>query len=115
MKLAGRILTSLALLGLFAAPLCADVIPTRYAEKSDAHQRVESTLADAGLSAADAHVSAGRLTVEEAAHFAGQTDMHLAGDGEIWAGQANMLYWEWVIGAGYLAVGLMGLLIVSRH
>ena len=113
MKLASRILAPLALLGLFAAPLCADVIPTRYPSKSDAHQKVEKALTNSGLSAADAQNRAGRLTVQEAAHFAGQAEFHPAGQ-ELWAGQSDNLWWEWIGGGAFLVASLIAISLVDQ-
>ena len=113
MKLVGRILAPLALLGLFAAPLCADVIPTRYPSKSNAHQKVEETLTNSGLSAADAQNRVGRLTVKEAAHFASQTEFHPAGQ-EIWAGQSDNLWWEWIGGIVFLGAAVVAISLVDQ-
>jgi hypothetical protein len=109
MLFASRLVVALALSGLFAAPLCADIIPSRYAAKSDAREKVQARLTDLGVDGPDARVRALRLTEEEALYFARHTERVQFSGQEMWAGQADNLWWETIGGAFWLIVGLFAI------
>ncbi len=98
-----RLLGALFAATLFSAPLRADVIPTRYASDSGAQAKVESRLAELGFAAEDARLKAARLGDAEASYFAQAPErLQLVGQ-EIWGGQSDNLWWEWVLGFVALA------------
>ncbi len=97
-----RLAVAMAVVGIFAGPLAADVVPTRYAADSGAKQAVEARLASAGVDAELAKGRAQRLTEEEAAYFAADAHrMQLVGQ-EMWGGQSDNLWWEWLFGIATL-------------
>ncbi len=99
MVLVARVVVALAVAGFFAAPLCADVIPTRYGTDSGAAPKVEARLAELGLDAPTAQAHALQLTDGEASYFAWNPErLQLAGSQEIWAGQSDNFWWEWLFG-----------------
>jgi hypothetical protein len=98
-----RAVVTLALLGFLGGPLAADVIPARYASESGAKKAVESALASAGVEAPLAQARAPRLTEEEAAFFAADGRRVQVVGQEMWAGQSDNLWWEWLGGIGLLA------------
>jgi hypothetical protein len=101
-----RIAFALALTGLFCGPLAADVVPTRYAGPSDAKQAVQAKLSAAGIDADLAHARAVRLTDDEAAFFAADPHRIQVVGQEMWGGQSDNLWWEWVFGiAALVGVG----------
>ena len=103
-----RLVAALLVGTLFSGPLYADVIPTQYPSKSDAKVKVESRLTDLGFGAEDARVRAARLDDAQASYFAERPErLQLVGQ-EIWGGQSDNLWWEWVLGLTTLAgVGFM--------
>lgn len=103
---ASRLLVALAVLGLFAQPLCADVIPSRRAaDATDSSKTVESRLVQLGLSADAAKEQVSKLTVDQTKYFAANADrIQLVGQGENWGGQSDNLWWEWVFGIGMLVI-----------
>ncbi len=102
MILASRIVVAMAVVGLFSAPLYADVIPTRRAEASDAAQKVQGRLVQLGLTQEQALGQAQHLTDREAAYFAQNPDrVQIAGQ-EPFGGQSDNLWWEWVFGGAAL-------------
>jgi hypothetical protein len=103
MHWACRVVVALAAAGLVAPAAFADVIPTRRAEPSDSARKVEARLVELGTSPQAAADQAGSLTSRECAYFARDLNrVQLAGQ-EIWGGQSDNLWWEWVFGLGALA------------
>lgn len=108
-----RAVVALALMGFFAGPLAADVIPLSYASESGAKRTVESKLAASGVDAGLAKARAARLTEEEAAYFAADAQrVQLVGQ-EMWGGQSDNLWWEWLGGLGFLAIAVGGIAIFA--
>jgi len=102
MVLVARVVVALAMAGLFAAPLYADVIPTRYGTDSGAAPKVEARLGELGLEAQNARTHVRQLTENEAAYFAANpARLQLAGQ-EMFGGQSDNLWWEWLFGAAAL-------------
>lgn len=90
---------SLAVLALHLAlvPVFADVIPSKYDEKSPAaRQAVQQRLQELGASPASAEARIKSLSPDQVAYFAESPDrIQMAGS----------LYWyEWLIGAGVLVL-----------
>jgi hypothetical protein len=106
MILASRLVVALAVAGLFCAPLHADVIPSRRAAESagGASRAVESRLIGLGADAEGARAEVDRLTDAETAYFAAAPERIQAVGQEIWAGQSNNLWWEWIGGIALLTV-----------
>lgn len=103
MIMATRVVVALAVAGFFSLPLCADVIPTRYESGSEAAQKMESRLAELGMDARVAGLHARQLTEEETAYFTEQpARLQMAGQ-EIFGGQSDNFWWEWLFGAAALA------------
>jgi len=103
MVLASRLILAMAVVGLFAAPLRADVIPSRRAESTDASQKVQGRLVQLGLTPDQAVGQAQQLTDREAAYFAqNPSRVQIAGQ-EPFGGQSDNLWWEWVFGIAALA------------
>ena len=103
MVFVSRVVVALALAGVFAGPLYADVIPSRRSDATDAAQKVQGRLQELGLSRDAALSHSQQLTDHEAAFFAQNPDrVQIAGQ-EIWAGQTDLLWWEWVFGIAALA------------
>ena len=99
-----RLIVALASAGLFTAPLCADVLPTRRIdETSGSAARVEARMVELGVSADAARAQAGQLTGSEAAYFARSPErIQLVGQNAaagVYGGTADNLWWEWVGGA----------------
>lgn len=114
MLLASRLLAALVVAGLFAAPIYADVIPSRHPTKSDAGGKVQARLVELGLPAAEAKRHADELTSDEAALFAANPDrLQLAGQ-EMWAGQSTNLWWEWVFGIISLGASVWTIMWFTR-
>jgi hypothetical protein len=90
------ILCLLALHGTLV-PCLADVIPSRRAEKNPAAEGVvKARLVELGATAAEAERQVGQLTARELGYFAQEPSRIQA---------AGALYWyEWLLGAGFLAV-----------
>jgi hypothetical protein len=90
---------SLAVLALHLAlvPVLADVIPSKYDEKSPAaRQAVQQRLEELGASPAAAEARIKVLSPDQVAYFAESPERIQA---------AGSLYWyEWLIGAGFLAI-----------
>jgi hypothetical protein len=112
----GRVVVSMAAAGFFASPLRADVIPSQYASTSDAKSKVQARLAQMGVSEESAKLSSKRLTEEEAAYFAyNPSRVQLVGQ-EAWAGQADIFWWEWLLGlAALVGVGAWIYLAYNVH
>ncbi len=103
MVLVTRAVVAVAAAAFLAAPLCADVIPTRYGSESGDAAKVESRLTELGVEAAKARDHAMQLTDEEAAYFAWDTArIQPAGCQEIFGGQSDNLWWEWLFGLAAL-------------
>lgn len=97
-----RLAVAFALAGVFCGPLAADVVPTRYASESGAKAAVEAKLIRSGVDAPSAQARAARLSEAEAAFFAADAQrIQLVGQ-EMWGGQSDNLWWEWVFGIGTL-------------
>ena len=103
MAFASRFLVALAVTGLLSAPLYADVIPSQYSSKSEAKATVQSRLTEMGLKSEDAKLRAQRLTEDEAAYFAQNTNRIQVVGQEPFGGQTDLLWWEWVFGIAALA------------
>lgn len=102
MIFASRVVVALAVAGIFSAPLYADVIPSRRSDASDAAQKVQGRLQELGLSRDAALAHSQQLTDREATFFAENPDrVQIAGQ-EMWAGQTDLLWWEWVLGIAAL-------------
>ena len=112
---ASRLLVALALVGLFVQPLYADVIPTRRAgESKESSQKVQSRLVDLGMTADAAKDQVSQLTAEQTKYFAGNPDrIQLVAQAENFGGQSDNLWWEWVFGIAFLAVGVGVIIIVA--
>jgi hypothetical protein len=112
-----RLLVALAVAGLFAQPLYADVIPTRRAaDTSDSSKKVESRLTGLGLSADAAKDQVQKLTDEQTRYFAASPDrIQLVGQGENWGGQSDNLWWEWIFGIVALAAAGAVILIAVHN
>jgi hypothetical protein len=109
---ASRLLVAFAVTGLLAHPLYADVIPTRRAgDTTESSKKVQSRLVDLGLSADAAKDQVLKLTEEQTKYFAASPDrIQLVGQGEVWGGQSDNLWWEWVFGIAALAAA--GVIII---
>jgi len=112
---ASRLLVALALVGLFAQPLYADVIPTRRAgDAKESSQKVQSRLVELGMTADAAKDQVQQLTVEQTKYFAGNPGrIQLVGQAENFGGQSDNMWWEWVFGLAFLAVGVGVIIIVA--
>jgi hypothetical protein len=97
-----RLAVALALGGLFCGPLAADVVPTRYASESGAKETVQARLAASGVDADLAKARVKRLTDDEAAFFAADAQRVQIVGQEMWGGQSDNLWWEWLFGIGAL-------------
>lgn len=113
MILASRLLVALAVTGVFAAPLGADVVPSQYASSPESKAKVQSRLTEMGLPSAEARNRAARLTEDEAAYFAlNPARLQVVGRQEMWGGQSDNFWWEWVGGA--LALAGVALFLATR-
>jgi hypothetical protein len=102
MQLVCRSLVALAVAGFLAGPLYADVIPSRREAQSDAADKVQARLVEMGLTADAARAHARELTAGELSYFA-QNPHRLQWAGqELWAGQSDNFWWEWLFGIGAL-------------
>jgi hypothetical protein len=102
MVFVARVVVALSVFGFFAAPLYADVIPTRYGTDSGAAPKVEARLSELGVDAGKARVLANQLTENEASYFAwNPARLQLAGQ-ENFGGQSDNFWWEWLFGAAAL-------------
>lgn len=102
-----RFLVALAVVGLFAQPLYADVLPSRRASDTakDSAQKVQTRLVDLGVTADAAKDQVQKLTVDQTRYFADNPDrVQLVGQGENFGGQSDNMWWEWVFGIGMIAV-----------
>jgi hypothetical protein len=87
---------------LFCAPLAADVVPSSYPEASPAKAGLETRLTELGVAADTAHERVARLSPEQAAYLAADpARVQLVGQ-EMFAGQSNNLWWEWIGGIAAL-------------
>lgn len=112
MVIAGRLLVALAVAGMVAPRAWADVIPTTCPERTEAQEKVQARLAQIGLPPAEAEARAASLSPEEAAYFSSDPSrLQAAGRQEIWAGQSDNLWWEWLFGAAALG-GAVALIVV---
>ena len=99
-----RAVFTLALTGLFCGPLAADVIPAQYASPSGPKKTLEIKLTASGMDAQMAKARVQRLTDEEAAFFAEDARRVQIVGQEMWGGQSDNLWWEWIGGIGFLVV-----------
>ena len=108
MIFACRLVVALALGGLVCPPLYADVIPSRRASEAgdSSAKKVESRLIELGVKADSARNEVRHLTSAETRYFAQSPErLQLVGqESEMWAGQSNNLWWEWIGGIALLAV-----------
>lgn len=112
MVAAGRLVVALAFVGFLAGPLFADVIPSQHATKSDDGAKVQARLVELGVSADEARLRAARLTDEQAAYFARDTDrIRFVGQSEPFAGQSDNFSEEWIFGI----VALTGAFVALIH
>ena len=104
-----RLLAVLAVAALAAQPLYADVIPTRRAgDSSDSSKKVQSRLVELGLTAEDAKGQVQKLTDDQTKYFANSPQrVQLVGQ-EIFGGQSDNLWWEWIFGI----VALVGAVLI---
>lgn len=116
MILASRLLVAMAVVGLFSAPLYADVIPTRRAAAdADATQKVQGRLVQLGLTQDQALGQAQQLTDREAAYFAQNPDRVQIVGQEPFGGQSDNLWWEWVFGSATLVAAIVvGIYLTSN-
>lgn len=114
MVLASRLLVAAAVAGLVVPPAWADVIPTQHAEESDAPAKVEARLAHLGVAAGEARERAASLSPEAAAYFAQDTNRLQAAGQEMWGGQSDNLWWEWLFGAAMLGGSIAALVVISN-
>jgi len=100
----GRLLVAVALAGLFAPSVYADVIPTRRAgDTTESAQKVEGRLVQLGVTSTAAKEQIQKLTDDQTHYFAGNPErIQLVGQ-ENWGGQSDNLWWEWVLGIAALA------------
>ena len=102
MVLLSRLAVAMAFAGFLCGPLAADVVPTRYPSESGAKQAVQARLAASGVDAELAKGRAQRLSEDEADYFAADAQrMQLVGQ-EMWGGQSDNLWWEWLFGIATL-------------
>jgi hypothetical protein len=113
MVILSRAVFTLALTGLFCGPLAADVVPSQYASASGPKKTLETQLTASGMDVQTAHARVQRLTEEEAAFFAEDARRVQIVGQEMWAGQSDNLWWEWVGGLGFLAVACAGIAIFA--
>jgi hypothetical protein len=91
---------------VFAAPACADVVPARKAKADRDAAKVEERLVSLGAGETEAKSSAGSLTPSELKYFAADTARcQPVGQQDMFAGQTVNMWWESVVGAGFLALG----------
>lgn len=98
-----RFVVAMAVAGFLSQPLYADVIPSRRSDTTDAAGKVQGRLMELGLTRDAAASHTQQLTESEAAYFAQNPDRVQFVGQEIWAGQADLLWWEWVFGIAALA------------
>ena len=112
---ASRLLVALALVGLFVQPLYADVIPTRRAgDAKESSQKIQTRLVELGMTADAAKDQVSQLNVDQTKYFAGNPDrIQLVAQAENFGGQSDNLWWEWVFGIAFLAVGVGVIIIVA--
>jgi hypothetical protein len=105
-QILSRLLVGLLIAAVLAGPVWADVIPTQYASPSGSQAKVEARLSELGFAPAEARLRAERLTDDQAAYFAHDPErLQLVGQ-EMWGGQSDNLWWEWVFGiAALVGVG----------
>ncbi len=115
MVLASRLLVAVAVAGLFATPIYADIIPTQHAPESKAKETVRHQLVNLGETTQAARDCAARLTEKEAAFFAQDPGrVQVVGQAEMWAGQTDLLWWEWVFGILALAGSIFAIAWATR-
>jgi hypothetical protein len=114
MVLTSRCLVALAVAGLLVAPVYADVVPSQYASKSAAKETVQGKLTDMGLNASEASARAARLMESEATYLAGDDHRLQVVGQEMFGGQSDNLWWEWVLGIGAMA-GAAGVLVLYAN
>jgi len=102
MHLVSRSVVALAAAALFSGPLYADVIPSRRAAGTDDADKVQARLVDLGVAADAARAQARELTSAELAYFAQNPDRLQRAGQEIFGGQSDNFWWEWVFGIGAL-------------
>jgi hypothetical protein len=105
MRIVNRLAALLAL-GVFAAPLYADVVPARKAKADKDAAAVETRLVDLGVDSAAAKASAERLTPSELRFFAADTGrLQPVGQQDMFSGQTVNMWYESLGGAALLAGG----------
>jgi hypothetical protein len=97
---------ALLALGVFGAPLYADVVPARKAKADKDAAAVENRLVDLGVDAAAAKASAEKLTPSELRFFAADTArLQPVGQQDMFSGQTVNMWYESIGGAALLAGG----------
>lgn len=109
-----RLVVALAVCSLFCAPLAADVIPSRYADASPARASLEQRLEGLGVASDAAKARVARLSAEETIFFASDERRVQVVGQEMWAGQSNNLWWEWLGGLAALGGVAFGAYVFGR-
>jgi hypothetical protein len=107
-----RAVVAFSLSVLLCGPLAADVIPSGYSAKNPAKESVQARLVELGVDAATARDRVQRLSADEAAYLAADPNRVQIVGQEIWAGQSNNFWWEWLFGAAAV-VGAVVLIWVT--
>lgn len=102
MKLVRRLVVTASVFALLATSVHADVIPSTYKNESESRTKVEAKFTEMGLKSQTAHLRAQGMTDEEAAYFADDVQRIQVSGQEIWAGQTDMLWYEWIGGLAAL-------------
>ncbi len=89
---------------VFCAPLCADHAPSKRKASAEKAAKVTERLVQLGMdkTAADRQVKA--LTEKEIAYFAADTQrIQIVGASQdMWSGEADLIWYELVLGAGMI-------------
>lgn len=115
MAMVSRTLVILGLAGIIAPNAWGDIIPTHHSRASKERTKVESKLKDLGLTKADATDRASRLTEDEAAYFARNTERVRMVGQEMWGGQTTTFWWEFLFGALALGGVIFGVYSWNKH
>ncbi|MBI2932934.1 MAG: hypothetical protein HYY16_14920 [Planctomycetes bacterium] len=101
-------LVVLMTMSVFAAPLYADVLPSRRPVKTDDTAQVARQIVALGVDGVDARAQAEALTSSETAFFAEHpARIQVVGAQEdIFSGESDNLWYESLIGLGVLGAGL---------
>lgn len=111
-----RMLLVVMAFSVFAAPVWADVLPSRRSERTEQTKGIMERTATVGGVATEAQRQVQSLTAEDRAFFAVAPErIQIVGAQDMFSGQASPLWYEWLGGLGFGLIGLGALVYMVNN